>query len=319
MAYGGFGLPAEKLNIEDIMGIPLIEAYGHYMKEMIKISKAPDKIDETNIYQESNPALLEYCFKMMDETLRKDSCLGNIENWKAFYDAVTKEGKSGVIMMEHFTNIDLPSVIYLLDKHGEDWSKDFAKRIVAIAGMKLNEANPAVRCWTEAFTRVVIYPTRSLDKVENSDVSEEQIKAEAQKAKKINFAAMRQMDSCKRKGQIILVFPSGTRYRPGHPETKRGLREIDSYLRLFDVMILVSNNGNCLRINMENPDDMLADFVEHDKIVLTASPVIECKKFRDEVLAALPAQESDPKQKTVDKVMEILEVQHEKAEAGRLA
>ena len=39
MAYGGFSLPAEKLNIEDIMGIPLIEAYGHYMKEMIRFPK----------------------------------------------------------------------------------------------------------------------------------------------------------------------------------------------------------------------------------------------------------------------------------------
>ena len=37
----------------------------------------------------------------------------------------------------------------------------------------------------------------------------------------------------KKQGKIILVFPSGTRYRPGCPDTKRGLREIDSYLRLF--------------------------------------------------------------------------------------
>ena len=300
------------------MGIPLKEAYGHYMMEMMKISKAPAKIDETNIYQESNPELFKYCCKMLNETLREDSCLGNIENWKAFYDAVTKEGKTGVIMMEHFTNMDLPAVIYMLDKHGEEWSKDFAKRIVAIAGMKLNEASPAVRCWSEAFTRVVIYPTRSLDKIENSGISEEEIKAEEMKAKKINFAAMRQMDNCKRRGQIILVFPSGTRYRPGHPETKRGLRELDSYLRLFDIMILVSNNGNCLRINMDNPDDMLADIVEHDKVVLTASPIYECKKFRNEVLASLPADEPDPKQKTVDSVMKILEKQHDEVEKTRL-
>ncbi len=301
------------------MGIPLKEAYGHYMMEMMKISKAPDKIDETNIYQESNPGLLEYCYKMMNETLREDSCLGNIENWKAFYDAVTKEGKTGVIMMEHFTNIDLPAVIYMLDRHGEEWSKDFSKRIVAIAGMKLNEASPAVRCWSEAFTRVVIYPTRSLDKVGSSSLSEEEVKAEEQKAKKINFAAMRQMDNCKRRGQIILVFPSGTRYRPGHPETKRGLREIDSYLRLFDIMLLVSNNGNCLRINMENPEDMLADLVEHDKLVLTASPVMECKKFRNEVLENLDSDGIDPKQKTVDAVMEYLERQHDEVEKTRLA
>ena len=300
------------------MGKQLKEVFGEYFKAMLPLSKAPDKIDETNIYQESNPELLKYCFKMLGETLREDSCLGNIENFKAFYDAVTKEGKTGVIMMEHFTNLDLPEVIYLLDKHGEEWSKDFAKRIVAVAGMKLNEASRAVKCWTEAFTRVVIYPTRSLSKVEENSVSEEEYKAEEQKARKINFAAMRAMDSCKRRGQIVLVFPSGTRYRPGQPETKRGLREIDSYLRLFDIMLLVSNNGNCLRINMDSPDDMLSDIIENDKVVLTASPIIECKKFRNEVLSKLSPEDPEAKQKTVDHVMELLEEQHNQVEKTRL-
>ena len=58
--------------------------------------------------------------------------------------------------------------------HGEDWAKDFSERIVAVAGMKLNEAGADIRVWTEGFTRVVIYPTRSLDKVGASEVSEEE-------------------------------------------------------------------------------------------------------------------------------------------------
>ena len=186
-----------------------------------------------------------------------------------------------------------------------------SKRIVAVAGMKLNEAGPAVKVWTEGFTRVVIYPTRSLNKVEEKAASEEELAEEEAKARKINFAAMRAMDACKRRGQVILVFPSGTRYRPGQPETKKGLREIDSYLRLFDVMLLVSVNGEALKINMESPDDMLSDLVEPAKVVLTAKPVINCKEFRNEVLASLPADDPDPKQKIIDRVMEILEKQHE--------
>ena len=79
-------------------------------------------------------------------------------------------------------------------------------------------------------------------------------------------------------------------------------------------MILVSVNGNCLRINPENPDDMLADIVEQDVITLTASPVINCKEFRNEVLESLPETEEDPKQKTVDKVMEILDEIHQQVE-----
>jgi glycerol-3-phosphate O-acyltransferase len=85
----------------------------------------------------------------------------------------------------------------------------------------------------------------------------------------------------RKEGNAVLVFPSGTRYRPGKPETKRGVREIDSYIRLSDVMLLVSINGNCLRFS-DDPADMLGDICEPDRIVMTASPVIDCVAFREE-------------------------------------
>lgn len=298
------------------MGIPLKEKYADMFVEMAKLSRAAAKIDETKVYEEANLDTRKYMYKLLDDNFLPGSGLGNIENFKAFYNAVVKEGKSGLILMEHYTNLDLPAILYLLDKQGEDWAKDLSSRIVAVAGMKLNETSVGVRAFTEGFTRVVIYPTRSLDAVGAKDISEEEKKAEEQKARKINFAAMRAMDACKKRGQAILVFPSGTRYRPGKPETKKGLREIDSYLRLFDCMILVSINGNCLRINPASPDDMVSDLVEQDKVVLTASPVINCKEFRDKVLASLPADDPDPKQKTIDRVMEILEQQHNEYNNG---
>lgn len=292
------------------MGIMLKDKFGSVFAEMQKMSHAAAKIDETKVYEEANMQLRPYMWKLLDEAFNSESGLGNLENYKDFYENVVKQGKSGLILMEHYTNLDLPGILYLLEKQGEDWAKDLSSRIVAVAGMKLNEADAGVRAFTEGFTRVVIYPTRSLNAVEGKEISEEEKIAEEQKARKINFAAMRAMDGCKKRGQVILVFPSGTRYRPGKPETKRGLREIDSYLRLFDKMILVSINGNCLRINPDNPDDMLADILEPGKCVFTASPVIDCKEFRNIILDNLPEGVEDPKQKTVDAVMEYLEKQH---------
>ena len=292
------------------MGIMLKDKFGSVFAEMQKMSHAAAKIDETKVYEEANMQLRPYMWKLLDEAFNSESGLGNLENYKDFYENVVKQGKSGLILMEHYTNLDLPGILYLLEKQGEDWAKDLSSRIVAVAGMKLNEADAGVRAFTEGFTRVVIYPTRSLNAVEGKEISEEEKIAEEQKARKINFAAMRAMDGCKKRGQVILVFPSGTRYRPGKPETKRGLREIDSYLRLFDKMILVSINGNCLRINPDNPDDMLADILEPGKCVFTASPVIDCKEFRNNILDNLSEGVEDPKQKTVDAVMEYLEKQH---------
>ena len=60
---------------------------------------------------------------------------------------------------------------------------------------------------------------------------------------------------------------------------------------------------------------MLSDICEPDTVKLTASPVINCKEFRNEVLAKVPADDPDPKQKTIDRVMEILEEMHVANEA----
>ena len=212
--------------------------------------------------------------------------------------------------------MDLPAFLYLLETNEADWAKDMASRIVAIAGMKLNEAGTVERAFTEAFTRVVIYPTRSLNAFCEKDIPEEEKEAERLRARKINFAAMRAMDGCKKRGQIIIVFPSGTRYRPGKPETKRGLREIDSYFRLFDLLLPVSINGNVLRLNPENPENMIMDLVVPDTITLTAGDIIECKPFRNKILESVPADHPDPKQVTVDALMDILEDLHERNIGG---
>lgn len=288
----------------------LKEKYAPMLMDMLKASKAATKIDETNVYQEANPDTKQYMDRLVIDNLAEGSHLEGKENFKAFLDAV-KSGKSGLILMEHYSNTDLPAFCHLLNTDGGEDGKDLASRIVAIAGMKLNEANPAVRAFAETFTRVVIYPTRSREKAAASNMSEEEKLAEETKAKKINLAAMRAMDKCKREGKVILVFPSGTRYRPGHPETKRGLREIDSYLRMFDVMILVSINGSMLTIDMDNVEDMMADFVEPAKHIFAASPVIECKPFRKEFMEKVPETVEDPKQAIMDLIMEKLDVQHE--------
>jgi len=61
----------------------------------------------------------------------------------------------------------------------------------------------------------------------------------------------------------------------------------------------------------------MMDLIENDKITLSASSIIECKQFRRDVIAGLSETEEDAKQKIVDRVMAILEEQHEAAEAGR--
>ena len=284
--------------------IPLKDKYGYMFADLAKFGKAASVIDETNVYQEANKFTRPLLDKMLEENLLPGTKLEGIENFKDFL-AQIKNGKRGLILMEHYSNMDLPAICYLLERDGGEEGKELSEKIVAIAGMKLNEENPMVRSWAEAFTRVVIYPSRSL-----ANLSEEEREVEEAKSRKINMASMRAMDKCKREGKPILVFPAGTRYRPGKPETKKGVREIDSYLRMFDVMIFISTNGNCLRINPEKPEDMLADLIHPDTVIMAASPVMECKKFRNDILATLEDYEGDKKIVVVDKVMEELDKLH---------
>lgn len=293
------------------------EAYGEYFKAMLANSVAAAKIDSTNVYQPANLKNKEFIDKLVSDNLDPASYFKNMDNFVDFFNQV-KSGKSGLLLLEHYSNTDLPEFIYMLEHNSDGKLTEFADKIVAVAGMKLNEANPAVRAFAESFSRVVIYPTRSLDKASEKAQSEEEKKEEEQKARKINMAAMRAMDDCKKRGQVILVFPSGTRYRPGHPETKRGLKEIDSYLRLFDIALFVSINGSVLQMQPGHEEDMLSDLCVRDKVVFTASKVIECKKYRKEFLDSLPADCEDQKQAMIDHVMEVLEKQHEETEKTRL-
>lgn len=296
-------------------GISIREKYGDILTQLAQVSVAADKINETNVYQKANPQTRKFIDVLVGDHLAEGSRLENKENWRAFFDAV-KAGKSGLILMEHYSNADLPALCWLLEHDLGEEGKELSRKIVAIAGMKLNEADPGVKAFAESFSRVVIYPTRSLIQTEEKAQTEEEKLNEEKKARTINLAAMRAMDKCKRDGEVILVFPSGTRYRPGHPETKRGLREIDSYLRMFDVMVLVTINGQILSIDPDNPDDMLADKLDRAVQIFAASPVLTCKQYRKDYLASLPADHPDPKQAMIDHVMEQFDVQH--AEIAKL-
>jgi glycerol-3-phosphate O-acyltransferase len=291
-------------------GLSLKERYGHFFGELAQLSKAADVIDGTNVYQEANTGSRRIMDNMVEENLLPDSRLEGREHFAAFYQAM-QENKRCLILAEHYSLMDLPVMCYLLEHDSGGFGKGIAKELVTIATMKLNEENPMVRAWAEGFSRVVIYPSRSIAKLTDP--------AEEARARKINMAAMRVLDGIKRKGFPLLIFPTGTRYRPGKPETKRGVREMDSYLRTFDVMILVSVNGSLLRLSPGDTENMLADQVFRDTVVMTAGPVMNCKAFRQEVLDAYAGRKEkvDLKQAVSDRIMELLESQHEKYEQLR--
>ncbi len=285
--------------------------YGYLFPELDRLSRAANVITEENVLQPANEGIRTYMDQMCGEHMLPGSEFRGLDNAQAFLDAI-KAGKRGIILMEHYSNFDLPGLMWLLDQSGEV-GKELGQRIIAMSGMKLNEENPYVSAFAEAYSRIIIYPSRSLSAISDPEL----YKAEEKRSRAINLASMRALDRVRKEGKAVLVFPSGTRYRPGKPETKKGVREIDSYIRLSDVMMLISINGNCLRFS-EDPKDMLNDVLFEDKVFMTASPVYECDAFRAEAREWAGEGVEDKKQVAVDYVMHRLGEMHEENEKNRL-
>lgn len=286
--------------------------YRHLFPDLKRLSRAENVITDENVYQPANTEIRDLLASMCSDNMLPSSEFRNMHYAETFLESI-KAGKRGIILMEHYSNFDLPGILYLLEKQGPA-GKELASRIVAIAGMKLNEENAFVSAFAEAYSRIIIYPSRSLAAITDP----EEYKKEEHRSRVINMASMRTLDRIRKEGKAVLVFPSGTRFRPGKPETKKGVREIDSYLRLSDVMMLVSINGNCLRFS-EDPNDMLGDVTCEDRIIMTASPVYDCSAFREEAKTWGGEDVEDKKQLVVDYVMHRLEIMHEENEIGRLS
>ena len=263
-------------------------------------------ITEENVHKLENPQIRAVLESIVQKLLLDGSKIYPEQHITAFLNEV-KVGKKGIILSEHYSNLDLPIFLYLMEQTGKD-GNELAHRSIAMAGMKLTEEDPLIAGLTEGYERIVIYPSRTLAGITDPQQLEEEMK----RSRSINTASMRTLEEVRNNGKVIIVYPAGTRYRPGRPETKRGVREIDSYIRTSDIMMLVSINGNCLRIS-DDPSNMLGDIVCQDKVVIEVSPVINCAEFRERAKQRC-CDGGDKKQAVVDLVMEELEIMHNRNE-----
>jgi glycerol-3-phosphate O-acyltransferase len=243
---------------------------------------------------------------MVESLILPGSGLDGLENLEELLSKA-ESGKSCMVLVEHYSNMDL-SVVHLLARKAGGRGKDIANAIIAISGIKLNEDNPVVAAFTSAYNKIVIYPSRS-----SQDLDPEKDKDEIARSIAINRASMKALIRQKYKGNLVLVFPSGTRYRQWDPDTKRGLREIDSYIRSFDYLCFVALNGEVLHVQKT---DMMNDAVSKDLVRVTVGPVVSCHEFREKARATV-SDDEDKKQAVADAIMNELEIMHVAAEEKR--
>jgi len=289
------------------MADSLISVFGEQMKKVVKVAKATTYITENNVYQEGDPNVMAILDEMVEALLLPGSGLDGMNHLEELLEKA-ESGKACLLLVEHYSNMDL-SIVSLMARKEGGRGKAISDAIIAIAGMKLNEDNPVVAAFAGAYDKIVIFPSRSLQ-----ELDPEKDKDEIARGNAINHAAMKSLIRHKYKGKLILVFPSGTRYRPWDPNTKKGVREIDSYIRSFDYMCFVALNGELLHVQKS---DMLNDSVSKDIVRVTVSPVVNCTEFRNKVLEKTTDVE-DKKQAVANAIMNELEKIHTAAETERL-
>lgn len=283
------------------------DLFADLAKELQKGSKSAGVITPEHVYQPANLENRKLVHKVTEALLMPES---RFENLEALLELgrMSKAGKSCLILMEHYSNLDIPNFFLTLERAGKE-AEDASNQIIAIAGAKLNEESLFVRAFTEAYSRIVSWPPRSLEILrQDPEANAEELKS----ARAINMASLHQMVRLKHAGHIILVFPSGTRYRPGDEDTKRGLREMDSYLKSFDHLLFIGMAGNTLRINPKGKD-MTEDIPARDALVFVAGEITNSHEFRKNVRPTDPS--IDAKQAVADAIMAELEKLHRQAQA----
>jgi hypothetical protein len=290
------------------MMIPIKDAYKEIGRKLIQNSSADKVITEENVFQEGLAPNKPLIKDIMNQLLLPGSRIIGFENLVRLHN-LALSGKSCLLLMQHFSNFDIPNLYELLERNGKK-GEDISKSIVSIAGMKLNEESDLARSFTEAYTRVVIYASSSMQNITDpKKLMEEKIKR-----MKINRAALRVITRLKHNKRIILLFPSGTRYRPWDTATGKGLKEVYSYLKTFNYMVFVAINGNTLRISRKG--DMEDDRVTRDLVMYTVSDVYNCKEFRTRSMKECKLME-DSKQHVVNDIMKRLEDLHNETEYER--
>lgn len=274
--------------------------------ELVKNSIYSQDVFEVDAWQPANKKNLAIVLDLINRLVYPNSKIVNPENL-AKIQTLIDEGKSCVIMPEHYSNFDLPSLFYLIEKFYQDLTP-IAAKIISLAASKLNAESKVVLAFSEAFNRIMIYPAREK---ENTTEHSEKDKIEQQQLDIINQRAIKTMLKARDDGKIILVFPSGTRYRPEKPESRNSLEQSVSFLKRFDYVCFIGIAGNTLIVNPNN--NMAEDIIRKDSMVYWVDNPISCKDFINKVEGGRTNKTGVAKQIT----QHLLDL-HNKAEKERL-
>ncbi len=281
--------------------IHIDEQFRQITEQLIRNSQQEQAVDRDRVFQPANRENRILVDKIIDKLVLPGSRIEGYENLRELW-GLAQQGKSCIMLLEHYSNFDIPCLFYLADQM--ERGTELTESIVAMAGSKLNEESRFVLAFTEAYTRIVIYPARMLAALEGTPEYSEA----RSRSREINRSALREMVRLKHSGHIILLFPAGTRYRPGKPETKQALFETDSYIKGFDYLVTIGIAGNTLQV--DESGNMEKDLPGTDVMVYNVGPVTSAAEFRRNARSSAPEGGEEAKRAVARAVEDELDRRH---------
>ncbi len=263
--------------------------YGEQLEQILRHSD-PDLFAMTTpeiVFQAAQPQNRERFAAIIDDLLLEGSGVEGVENLRSLH-TLAAQGHPALVVSAHASNFDVPALYSLLKRRGEE---ALFEDIIFIAGRKLTESCKSVKSMAEMFSRVVI-----------SAKSERMSEQEISVALAINKAAQKKIAELQGQGKVFLLYPTGTRSRPGVPRTHHGLREIYNYLRKFEYCVACGVRGNILP--PRDDVDMIDEFPRRDRVVYTFGKVRNIAEWLTELAQRQPGTVADRKQYVVDAIME---------------
>ena len=239
------------------------------------------------VFQAAQKQNRERFAAIIEDLLLPGSGVEGVENLRSLH-ALAAQGHPALILSAHVSNLDVPALYTLLKHRGEE---ALFEDIIFIAGRKLTEGCKSIKSMAEMFSRVVI-------SAKSSRMSEQEISV----GMAINKAAQRKIAELQGQGKVFLLYPTGTRSRPGVPRTHHGLREIYNYLRKFEYCVVCGIRGNILP--PRDDVDMIDEFPRRNAVVYTFGKVRNIAEWLDELTRRQPDAAADRKQFVVDAIME---------------
>lgn len=189
-----------------------------------------------------------------------------------------KDGHACLLCLNHRSNLDVPTFDTLLTDHGQ---ADLFDSVIWVAGRTLEEDTGVTRMLVQCFNRVIVTPHRWFHSGRND--------AQIHEARLINIAAERAISRLRHEGWVCALFPSGTRIRPDDETTKQAIAETDSYLRLFDYLLLCNIDGCTLPVSRDR--DFAHEIPKLDRVVFTFGSVHRVQQWRAEMAERFPDED----------------------------